>query len=867
MRILKRLLHFPLFWYQDAPNFFFPLFRKITLYIDQNLAVSLMAKMMFTPVFEDYTFTGRAISLFFRLFRVAMGLALIAVANLSLVAVFILWLVFPVWLLLHWQFLGGLALAVFALIYAFWAYDDPIKKLSQIRTYAEVESVMNSQAFEVWSVLSEREQRPLFLKLLRTPKVREIFWRLGLAIEEIQAQAAARLSSLPVSADDLTEGAYSAACRWQADYLGPEHFLVGLYEKSAELQGFFKSLKVDWADLQQVVGWLGQHEKDIRPRFLWDPTYSFGPLGGINRGWTGRLTPTLDQYSRDLTSEAQAGSLFPMVGREKEVSEAVRILSRSLRNNVLLLGPPGSGKTTLVTGIAQEIARGTLSPSLRFKRVVSLDVTALVAGTKTPGDLDERLVRLLSEIKGAGNVILFVDEIHTLTTAVGTDPGASPLLNAFLPHLAAGEFQFIGATSQEAYHKYLEPHASFARVFQVVSVPEASEKETIEILKRLTWGLEAAYRGQVQVSLPAIRAVVRLTNRYLPERVLPDKAVDVLDEALVKVKDEKRRLVTARDIEELISARTKVPVTAVSGPEAQSLLSLEGRLHQRLVDQEEAVASVADALRRTRVGLREEKRPVASFLFVGPTGVGKTETARTLAEVYYGSEKNIVRLDMGEFNLPQSVTRLVGPAPGQPEAGLGGQLTEAIRQRPFSLILLDELEKAHPQVWQLFLPVLEDGQLSDGQGRVVDFSQTIIIATSNVGTEMIRRGTENGLPFVDLEKGVWEALEEAFPSEFLNRFSKVVVFKPLTLEEVAAIARLRLDEIAGRTLSKGISLDFTPDLVKLLAQRGFSPSWGARPLRRLLEEKIEAPLAKMILAGKLAEGDHLTIGPSFLGDV
>ncbi|MDP2874459.1 MAG: ATP-dependent Clp protease ATP-binding subunit [bacterium] len=862
MRVLKRLLHFPIFWYQNAPTFLFSLFRKITLYIDQNLAVTLMAKMMLVPVFNDYSAIGRLISLGFRVVRVGTGMALIAVANLSLLSFLVAWLLFPVWLLLHWQFLGLLTLAILALGYAFLSYGDPLKTLAEIKGSQEIEAVLTASAFELISNLGENEQKEFLFKLLREERIIVLLMRLGLLPEEVVAKVAMMASTLPYPREALVEAAYREACRFQADHLGPEHFLMALYDNLPELKELFHQLHVESDDWESVLKWQAEREKILGQKFLWDPTYSFGPMGGINRGWTGRITPNLDQYSRDLTLEAQRGHLLPLVGREEEIAEAVRILGRSLKNNVMLIGPAGCGKTTLVGGIAQEIIKGTHSSSIRFKRVVSLDVPALVAGAETPGALNARIVAILREIASSRNIILFVDEIQALSTAVGNDPAASPLLNAFVPHLSAGEFQFIGATSQESYKKYIEPNASFARVFQIITLQETTEPETIEILKRLAWELEG--RNKIIVALPAITAAVHYSSRLIPDRVLPDKAIDVLDEAVVKAKDEKKLMVGEQDVIEIVSRKTNVPVASVSPVEAGELLNLEERMHTRLVDQEEAVTAIADALRRARVGLREETRPIATFLFVGPTGVGKTEAAKTLAEIYFGSEKRIMRLDMSEFQQRESLSRLVGAAPGQKDAEAGGQLTEAVRHEPFSLVLIDEVEKAHPEIILLFLQVLEDGRLSDGQGHSVDFTHTIIIFTSNVGTEMIQKGIENQMAVGDLEKEVWEKLEEKFRPEFLNRFSKVVIFKPLTLEQVEQIAQLQLTKIASRLANRGINLEFSAGLVKLLAEKGFSSTWGARPLRRLIEEEIEAPLAKMILSQKLKEGDNFRLEESFL---
>lgn len=620
--------------------------------------------------------------------------------------------------------------------------------------------------------------------------------------------------------------------------------------------------KSDEESRREVFSWLKQRREWHRPPFLWEERYRLGPMGGVNRAWTGRVTPTLDRYSVDLTLEAQRGKLPPLIGKKEPLEKVVRALEKSTVNNALLVGPVGAGKTSLVYGIAQEITRGAHSLALLSKRLVSLEMGVLLAGAQTSGELSERLVDLMKDIEASGNIILFIDEIHN-AVAAGGGVDTSLVFSSLEPRLTAGRFQMMGATSWENYRKYIEPNEAFARLFEMVELEEATFAETVEILKILSFKLERDY--QVKLTYPALKAAVELSVQFIHERVLPDKAVGLLEEAVVSVSRKKEReWVKKEDVERLVSEKTHIPLTQVGAEESKKLLELEERMHQRLIGQEEAVKTIADAVRRARVGLREKTRPIVSLLFVGPTGVGKTETAKALAETFFGDEERMIRLDMSEYQREDSINRLLGSPAGAERAAEGGLLTEAVRKAPFSLVLFDEVEKAHARILDIFLQILEEGRLTDARGRRVDFRNAILIFTSNAGTDVLFQGLKEGKDLRDIEKDMFSFLQSSFRVELLNRFDGIILFSPLTMPQVEKIVRLKLKKVAGQMVEKEITLSFSDALVKSLAREGFDPALGARPLRRLIQDKIEAPLAKKLLRREWSKGTVVELKADFL---
>ncbi len=707
----------------------------------------------------------------------------------------------------------------------------------------------------------------------------------------------------------------------QQGLVGTEHLLMAvLRDETSIAVRLLSALGVRPIDImEEIARLIGTAPTD---------TASMGASAGPSAQPSGKsATPTLDQFGRDLTEMAKAGKLDPVIGRADEIQRVVQILSRRTKNNPCLIGEPGVGKTAVAEGLAQKIVAEEVPETLRGKRVVTLDLTGMVAGTKYRGDFEERIKNALSEVAKSGDVVLFIDEIHTLIGA-GAAEGAVDAANILKPSLARGEIQVIGATTLEEYRKHIEKDAALERRFQPVTVGEPSAEETEEILRGLRDKYEAHHK--VKITDEALRAAVQMSTRYIADRYLPDKAIDLIDEAASRVRlrsftaptdvrqleeevkrlsaekksaineqdferaaslrDEEKRVleqleeqreawqqknaavsseVTANDIAEIVSGWTGVPVAQLTEAESQRLLKMESILHERIVGQEEAVRAVSKAIRRGRVGLKDPRRPIGSFIFLGPTGVGKTELCKALAEAMFGDENAMIRLDMSEYMEKHTVSRLVGSPPGYVGYDEGGQLTEKIRRKPYTVVLFDEIEKAHPDVFNMLLQILEDGILTDSQGRRVDFKNTVIIMTSNVGARQITEKRSFG--FGDsstvgdeessrrIRDNVMGELKKTFRPEFLNRVDDTIVFRQLTEEDIRSIAGRMLKSLDRRVSDLEISLEVTDEAIAELARVGFDPVYGARPLRRAIQSRVEDLLAEKLLEGEFRAGDTVVV--------
>lgn len=702
-------------------------------------------------------------------------------------------------------------------------------------------------------------------------------------------------------------------------YVGTEHLLLAiLSESDSYAVAFLEELGVSVERLAQAV--------------------SKGMQGGADEGFGGfenesapngsqKGGSALDKFGRDLTQAAKNGEIDPVIGREKEIQRVIQILSRRTKNNPVLIGEPGVGKTAVAEGLALEIAKGNVPEILKDKRVVSLDLTGMVAGAKYRGDFEERIKAAIDEVKKSKNTILFIDELHTIVGA-GAAEGSADAANILKPSLARGDFQVIGATTLNEYRKYIEKDAALERRFQPVKVGEPTPEQAVQILKGLRDSYEAHHK--VKITDEAINAAVALSSRYIADRYLPDKAIDLIDEGASKVRlasltspdnvkeledeiadyekekasaineqdferaarlrDEQKELqtklddakkkwqeqqkgnsgeVTAEDIAKIVSEWTGIPVVQLTKEESERLLNMENVLHERVIGQSEAVTAIAKAIRRGRVGLKDPKRPVGSFIFLGPTGVGKTELCKALAEAMFGDENAMLRLDMSEYMEKHTVSKLIGSPPGYVGFEEGGQLTEKVRRKPYSVVLFDEIEKAHPDVFNMLLQILEDGRLTDSQGRTVDFKNTVIIMTSNVGARLITE-KQSSLGFnsenenveesekKDIKELVTGELRKVFRPEFLNRVDDIIVFNKLNKDEIKQIAVKMLKTLENRLDKMNIKISFTDNAVSEIADKGFDENYGARPLRRAIQNEIEDPLSEQMLEGKVKDGAVVT---------
>lgn len=712
---------------------------------------------------------------------------------------------------------------------------------------------------------------------------------------------------------NIIETAVTIARSLGHGYVGTEHLLIAiLRDSSCYAMDILDAMNVSAADIaEEITKSVNVSQNDASPK---SKTQSKGKTE----------TPTLDQFGRDLTAIARQGKIDPVIGRQKEIERVIQILCRRTKNNPCLIGEPGVGKTAIAEGLALKIASGEVPEILKDKRIVALDLTGMVAGTKYRGDFEERIKSAIDEVSKAGNIILFIDEVHTLIGA-GAAEGAVDAANILKPALARGEMQVIGATTIEEYRKNIEKDSALERRFQSVLVGEPSREEAVEILKGIRDKYEAHHK--VKITDEAIEAAVKMSSRYIGDRFLPDKAIDLIDEAASKVRlraytppedireleekikrineekasavnsqnfeqaaalrDEEKEVkahlenakegwkkqnsetngvVTPDEIAAIVSEWTHIPVVQLTEEESQRLLHMEEELHRRIVGQDQAVSAVAKAIRRGRVGLKDPNRPTGSFIFLGPTGVGKTELCKTLAATLFGDESAMIRLDMSEFMEKHTVSKLVGSPPGYVGYDEGGQLTEKVRRKPYSVVLFDEIEKAHPDVFNMLLQILDDGVLTDSQGRKVDFKNCIIIMTSNVGAKLITNAGNAALGFKgeegngtmsqsDIKDAVMGELKKCFRPEFLNRVDDIIVFEQLNKDDIKEIARRMLKTLKNRVHDMGIELSFDDSAIEKIADEGFDPVYGARPLRRAIQSEIEDKLSEEMLDGRITSGN------------
>ncbi len=649
----------------------------------------------------------------------------------------------------------------------------------------------------------------------------------------------------------VIEKAAADAARLGHSYIGTEHLLLGILRQpdcggARALAAAGLSVNDIYTDILAVFG-----TGSFKPRN--QPTVQ--PKATVKHS----ETRILDQYSRDLTLLAASGSFDPVIGRDEEIRRSVQILSRRSKNNPVLIGEPGVGKTAVAEGIAAYIAGSDAPDSMAGKRLVALDLPALLAGTKYRGDFEERVKAVLKDVKKAGDVILFIDEMHTMIGA-GSAEGAIDAANILKPALGRGEVQIIGATTPEEYRRHIEKDAALERRFQPVKIAEPSRSDSLKMLGAVRQGLEK-HHG-VKISDAALTAAVDLSARYINDRFLPDKAIDLADEAAAHIRVSGGGLVTAEDIAAVVSLWTGIPVANLSADETKRLRNMESILHRRVIGQNEAVTAVSRAIRRGRVGLSDPNRPIGSFLFLGPTGVGKTELCRALAEAVFGESEAMIRLDMSEYMEKHAVSKLIGSPPGYVGYEDGGQLTERVRRKPWSVVLFDEIEKAHEDVWGILLQIMDDGRLTDSAGRVVSFRNTIIVMTSNVGAKSISDGrprmgfTPDGGDEAQLMRArINEELRRTFKPEFLNRIDETIVFRRLSRAEIRSIAERMLLTVAERFKALGMTLSVPDQVVDFLAERGYDEKYGARPLRRAIRSMIEDKAAELMLTDSLGRGD------------
>lgn len=853
MNLPADIINFLIWWFVGAPKRIFVISNRILAIVNNEVSFILNLRMLFVPLFGDYTIIGRLMGFVYRTIKIVLGMLLLIFLFFLGILVLFSWYLLPFYLFYE---LRIWALAFVLLLIILWKTATKDKPTKRIAKLSENENVLKAFRPEAKNYINlvKKDTKSGLARMLSHSDIIVLLKKLEISDESFAQELLSNLGDV----NELETLALQHAREHNTKYVEVEHILLALIESLNDHERFLAKYDLELSICARTVFWIVDRREYLSRVLFWQEDYEVPVIGGVNRAMTGRVTPALDSVSTDLTAHAQRGAFRKVTAHKDETEQLIEMLSSSDRVNALIIGPPGSGKSSLVKGMAQQIIKGTSEGALKFKRVVSIETGTLISGASTAGEISQNIKRIMEDAEGSGDIILFFDEIHNLVLADSSSNG-STIFALLEPYFSAGKFQIVGATNLENYRKYLEPNGSFSRLFRVLEVGETGEQETIEVLENVSYDLEDEYK--VTISYPAIQNTYSFAKKLIHERVFPDKGIDIITRAVLTAsRDDK--YVTKSDIAKVVSDMTHVPVTAVTEDETQKLLNIENELKKRVIGQDHAIKQIGAAMKRGRVGIRNENKPIASFLFIGTTGVGKTETAKALASHYFGSEKAMIRLDMSEYQQKDSMSRLIGA----PDGSSAGLLTNAVRKNPFSLILLDEIEKADSQVLLTFLQVLDDGRLTDSLGRTIDFSNTIIIATSNVGTRSIQSLAGQNATFEKINETAIVDVRNHFAPEFLNRFTGIIVYKPLDMDSIRKITHLMLTRVQRMADEKGIKVGFAPELVNKLIEKGYDPEWGARPLARVIEDTVETYLAVKILSKEFNKGDDITLGTEVFKD-
>lgn len=847
-------VHLIYFWYVDGIQTFIRTWRNLLFLIEEDMAVSLMWRLLFTPLFHDDSFVGRILSLIFRVVRIISGIITMIFATLVMGLVTLFWFALPglfvlsflpqqatlmtsvppEWARFFYYFttggmIFGLSLFLQHLIY------HPIKKTWQI-----------ASAKDLYQASRVKKSQTGFQDLIQTADIKKLL--VTLELDQSQLPQASLVDS-----SKLAQTAFELAKQRNAPHITRADFFLAYLKLLPEMQHFMIVHETPLEAFMQAQNYLEETALQWRKIMIWEEDFHTRHLKGVNRGWLSAPTPSLDAISEDLTKAVYRQNFEDFLGRKGVVSQVLSILSQDSERNVLLVGEPGSGKSTLVRHLAKLIVAGDAPDILATKRIVQLDSSRILSGVTSEGEMAQVLKAAFDEITAIGDIIVYIDEIHEL--GIG-DAGKNFNLYALLmPYLESNSFQFIASTENDNYARIIEKEGSLVRLFHKVEMPEATLTETLEILKNRAIELEMA--KQVKTTFSALAFMAQKAKQFIHERTLPDSALYLFQECKTQATGNQ---ITTDTVKSVLSRQINVPIVDLDASQKQTLLQMEAVIHQQMIGQDQAVKVVADTLRRAATAMREESRPIGSFLFVGPTGVGKTELAKILAEVYFKQRNAFVRFDMSEYQTPEAVNRLLGTRDNP------GELTETIKNKPYCLILLDEFEKANSQILTLFLQILEDGRLTGGDGQTVDFTNTIIIATSNAGSVTIAQELSQDKPLDLIENDVRQELLTLMKPELVNRFDSIVIFKPLSQFDLEKIVTIKLRVVREQLIEQGYVVDFSKDLITELARRGYDPVLGARPLRRLIQDTLEANISKMILKDELKKGEAITLSQAILNN-
>lgn len=833
--------------------------KNILLVLEEDLAVGLMIRLIFVPLFHDASIVGRILSFFFRLSRIFIGIFGFLCAAIAIFIVMLAWYFAPV----------AIIAAALNLLPVFPLGEAASSAYTDIFLIANITVVLLGIAIFFYKELHQG-LKPIW-KISRVTDVwnstklsaSDITWKKLMATDELQLflanlelSPANILEEEAVFKEEYLERVFELAKKAEAKYITESYFWVAMLEKIPGVENELLKVDLSLEDFFGALAYLEENRNRWRKVYIWDEDFAIHHLAGINRGWLGAPTPALNSISSDLTKLVSLSRTPEFVGRQEIVSEIITILSQEKDRNVMLVGEPGAGKSTLISYLAKIIVRGDAPGALATKRLVKLEAARLLSAVRTEGELAEKIKMAFEEVEFIEDIIIYIDEIHEL--GVGDAGKSFNLYSLLLPYLESGRFQFIATTQPRNYSKIIEKNGSFARIFHRVELPPAKTDETIKIISDRA--IDEARFSNIRTTYIAIKYLVNKAQDLIHNRVLPDSALAIYEECLSKAvgAGEANRLVNLTVVKDCLSRVSKVPIADLESSQKELLLNLEEEIHKRMVDQQEAVTKVSDTLRRASAQIREKDRPIGSFLFVGPTGVGKTELAKTLAEIYFKNKDAFVRFDMSEYQTVEAVNRLIGDGDNP------GELTDAVKNRPYCLVLLDEFEKAEPKILNLFLQVLDDGRLTDSSGATTDFTETIIIATSNAASLTIAEGLKSGRNLEDLDKEVRDELLGIFKPELINRFDEVVMFKPLSREDLKKIVGIKLSWLKNLLKKEGYLVEFKDSVIDKLAEVGFDNMLGARPLRRVIQDTIEARLSRKVLEGSLPKGEIIWVDESYM---
>ncbi len=813
------------------------------------MAVGLMWRLLFTPLFHDSSFVGRILSLIFRLVRIVSGVVTMIFATLTMSLIALVWLLLPLFFLV-WcvdsqlfnfvpsiaNLLGGISLygTIFGIgLFIHHLWHHPIKKTWQIVS-----------SDDIWQATKLTKNDLPFEKMIERPAIKKL-----LSLLELTEASFPKIENVDIK--QLGEQAFILAKKRHANHIEAGDFFIAYFTLSPTLGQMLIKNQITENDLIEALNYMDQTNEIWRKVFIWDEDFHTRHLKGVNRGWLGAPTPSLDMISIDLTAQASKQNFEDFIGRSNVLSQVISVLSQDIDRNALLVGEAGVGKTTLVQTLAKMIVSGDAPSVLATKRLIKLDISRLLSGISNEGEMAMTLKNAFSEVESIGDIIIFIGEIHELGS--GDAQANCDVCSLLTPYLESDSFQFIASTEPSNYARILEKESSLTRLFHKVIVPEASESETLDIVKLRA--IEAQINQGINTTFPALSYIVHKSKQFIHDRKLPDSALYLFNECKT---DTTAKIITTDTVKRVLSRKINMPLVELDSAHKEILLNLENLIHKKMISQKQAVQAVADTLRRSATSLREENRPIGSFLFVGPTGVGKTELAKVLSEVYFKQNNAFVRFDMSEYQTSESVNRLIGTSDSP------GELTEMIKNKPYCLLLLDEFEKASPQILTLFLQVLEDGRLTGFDGQTVDFTNTIIIATSNAASVLIAQELDQNKPLELIENDVRQELIKTMKPELINRFDSIVVFKPLSQFDIEEIVQIKLQSLKQKMLEQGYVIDFSKELIAELARRGYDPVLGARPLRRVIQDTLESNLSKLILTNKLEKGSQSLIDLSVL---